>query len=130
MSERWAQVTGYPGLYLISDRGRVYRLERVINRVHTGPYVQEAGFMALRVGNKLGHLCVTLYDEQGRRRKHWVHRLVATEFLPNPEGLPYVLHGIKGPAYNHVENIRWGNQSDNERDKLRHKVLRQEARHG
>lgn len=108
--------------------GRVWRLERTINRIHTRPYVQAAGLMALRVGNDLGHLCVTLYDTNGRRRKHWVHRLVATTHIPNPHNYPYVLHGLAGEAVNRVDNLRWGTQSMNEKDKLKHKIARQDLR--
>ena len=128
MSERWTPVEDYEEFYLISDHGRVWRLERTIYRIHTRPYVQAAGLMSLRVGNDLGHLCVTLYDASGRRRKHWVHRLVAVGFIPNPRGLPFVLHGLRGAAENHYTNLRWGDQSDNELDKRRHMLARQRAR--
>jgi hypothetical protein len=128
MNERWAAITDYEEFYAISDHGNVWRNERTIYRIHTRPYVQAAGMMATRVGNDLGHLCVTLYDGQGKRHKHWVHRLVATEFIPNPRNLPFVLHGVAGPAVNHVSNLRWGNQSDNEKDKRRHMLARQTER--
>ena len=128
MSGVWAPVVGYEQFYLVSRLGVVWRQERVIRRIHTGPYVQAAGTMSLRVGNDLGHLCVTLYDEQGKRRKHWVHRLVAEAHIPNPQNLPYVLHGLGGTADNRVTNLRWGNQSENEKDKLRHKIARQKLR--
>jgi hypothetical protein len=128
MAETWAPVVGYEQFYLVSTKGRVWRLARTIIRIHTRPYVQQPGEMALRVGNKLGHLCVTLYDANGVRHKHWVHRLVAEAHIPNPHRYPYVLHGLAGEAVNRVDNLRWGNQSMNEKDKLKHKIARQEMR--
>lgn len=126
--ERWAPVVGFEQFYAVSTRGRVWRHERWIVRIHTKPYLQRAGMMALRVGNDRGHLCVTLYDEYGQRHKCWVHRLVAEAHIPNPQNLPYVLHGVDGPADNRVDNLRWGDQSENEKDKLRHKLERQRRR--
>lgn len=84
--------------------------------------------MSLRVGNKLGHLCVTLYDEHGQRHKMWVHRLVALVHIPNPDNLPFVLHGLGGEADNSVTNLRWGDQSANEKDKRLHRLQRQQIR--
>lgn len=42
-----------------------------------------------------------------------VHRLVATAFIPNPEGLPFVDHRDCDGLHNHVENIRWVTPSQN-----------------
>lgn len=127
-SEHWAPVVDYEQFYAVSTWGRVWAHDRWIIRIHTRPYLQRAGLMSLRPGNKLGHLCVVLYDEHGQRRKHWVHRLVATAHIPNPKGLPFVLHGLGGEDDNRVTNLRWGNQSENEKDKLRHRLARQRAR--
>jgi hypothetical protein len=126
--EHWVTVTGFEEFYAVSNRGRVWRYERWVVRIHTAPYLQAAGLMALRVGNDQGHLCVTLYDENGQRHKRWVHRLVAEHHIPNPDGHPFVLHGINGPADNSVPNLRWGTQSDNELDKRRHMLERQRRR--
>ena len=127
--DRWKPITGYEDLYLISQRGRVWRLDRYVNRVHTGPYLQRGGIMADWQATPYGHRAVYLVDVNGRRKKYWIHRLVAEHFIPNPEGLPWVLHGPAGPSENYYTNLRWGNQSENEKDKLRHKIVRQEQRH-
>lgn len=127
--DRWKPVKGYEGLYLISQRGTVWRLDRHVNRVHTGPYLQRGGLMRDWQATKFGHRAVYLVDDNGKRKKHWVHRLVAEHFIPNPDNLPWVLHGPAGPSENHYTNLRWGNQSENEKDKLRHKIVRQEQRH-
>lgn len=128
MTERWGPVPDFEAFYAASTWGRVWAHERWITRIHTRPYLQKAGIIRPRVGNEHGHLCVTLYDEFGQRHKFWVHRLVAMVHIPNPDGLPYVLHGPDGPAVNKVSNLRWGDQAENERDKLRHKIARQEMR--
>ena len=43
-----------------------------------------------------------------------MHRLVANKYIPNPESKPFVNHinGIKSD--NHVSNLEWVTQSENE----------------
>ena len=130
LSERWLPVAEeiFEDFYSISNRGRVLAHTRLIVRVHTGPYWRPEQLIAPRRGNDQGHLAVTLYDGDGRRHKRWIHRLVAEAHIPNPHGFPFVLHGVRGPGINDVTNLRWGNQSENEKDKLRHKIARQTMR--
>lgn len=46
-----------------------------------------------------------------------VHRIVATAWHPNPEGLPCVMHLDDNPSNNRPENLRWGTRADNNRDR-------------
>lgn len=117
--ETWKPIPHYEGLYSISDRGRVMFHRRRIIRKHTRPYWAGGGLLAPRAGNDYGHLCVTLYDRDGRPRKRYLHHLVAETFIPKVEGKPLVLHGPGGKTNNHADNLRWGDQSDNEKDKYR-----------
>lgn len=119
--ERWLPIPDYEGLYSVSDLGRVMFHRRRIVRRHTRPYWASGGLLAPRVGNDHGHLCVTLYDAQGRPHKRYVHHLVAQTFIPKVDGKPLVLHGPGGKTDNRVTNLRWGTHSDNELDKQRWK---------
>lgn len=118
-AETWKPITGYEGLYSVSDRGRVMFHMRLITRAHTRPYWGRGGILAQRRGNDYGHLAVTLYDVRGKPQKRYVHHLVAQAFLEPVEGKPLVLHGPGGRQDNTITNLRWGTQSENERDKYR-----------
>lgn len=45
--------------------------------------------------------------------QHYVHRLVAVKFIPNPNGLRDVDHIDNNPLNNDVSNLRWLSHSDN-----------------
>ena len=63
-------------------------------------------------------------------RKFWLHRVAALTWLPNPEALPQVAHVNGRRDDNAASNLRWSDQSANERDKLAHGTHARGARHG
>jgi hypothetical protein len=71
-------------------------------------------------------------DENGYRmvgRGLKVHRLVASTFIPNPNGHPWVAHNDGNPANNRVENLRWDSISANHLDKRRHGTAQAGEKH-
>jgi hypothetical protein len=49
------------------------------------------------------------------------HRLIASQWIPNPDNLQEVDHIDRDPANNHIENLRWITRSSNNRNKRSHK---------
>ena len=67
-----------------------------------------------------GYLRVTAF-RNGKHSAEPVHRLVCEAFNgAAPEGKPLVLHRNGDHLDNRAENLYWGNQADNERDKKSH----------
>lgn len=53
-----------------------------------------------------GYLHVDLYNN-GKRKKFFVHRLVAEAYIPNPDNKPYVNHIDGNPKNNNFQNLEW-----------------------
>ena len=87
--EIWKPVTGYEGLYEVSNLGRVRSLFRYKKVLH--PSITN------------GYLTVELWKDH-KRKRIGVHRLVAQCFCDNPCNKPFV---------NHKDETRWNNNADN-----------------
>lgn len=104
MSEIWKPVVGYEGLYEVSDKGRVKSLH------YYGGDRQVVMSLSRR---RDGYLYVGL-SKDGKCRHHMVHRLVATAFIKNPDGLEMVNHKDEVRDNNRVENLEWCTRSYNQ----------------
>ena len=94
-SVEWRPVVGYEGLYEVSSDGQVYScIEHRTLKLSRSVY----GYMVISLNNS---------------RNVPVHRLVASAFLPNPEGKKEVDHINTIRDDNRVENLRWATPSEN-----------------
>lgn len=102
--EEWRDIDGYEGLYQVSKLGRVKSLER---RVWNGNsyYIKPEKILKNNL-MKNGYCRVTL-TKDGKQEQYYIHRLVATAFLPNDDGLPEVDHIDANPRNNRIDNLRW-----------------------
>lgn len=114
-TERWMPVTGYEGIYEVSDHGRV----RSLNRVDCRGQRRHSRIIKPRIESRSGYPTVQLFSD-GKPRSLRVHRLVAKAFLPNPDALPQVCHGDGNPTNNTLSNLRWGSASENMHDTVKH----------
>lgn len=60
-----------------------------------------------------GYMQINLKTRDGRRKKEYVHRLVALAFVPNPDGLPQVNHIDRIRDNNVSENLEWVTAAEN-----------------
>lgn len=97
-------VKGYEGIYEIDISGNVYC---VLNDRYHRPHQMKF------FDNGTGYLRVALRNSKHECKKHYVHRLVAEAFIPNPEGKPNVNHIDCDTHNNSVKNLEWCTQSEN-----------------
>ena len=69
-----------------------------------------------------GYQRVTL-SSNGKVKKYFVHRLVAQNYISNPNNLPYINHLNHKRDDNRVENLEWISTQDNNRDRKNHTKL-------
>lgn len=62
--------------------------------------------------DKYGYRRVLIYVN-GKRKKYFVHRLVAEKYIPNPDNLPQVNHKDGDKLNNCVDNLEWVTPKEN-----------------
>lgn len=106
--EKWRDVVGFEGAYLVSSLGRVKR--------KSDETIRRGKAMTARVKilkadiDKKGYCRVHL-SNGGSKKSLLIHRLVAAAFIPNPEDKPQVNHIDGNPSNNAVTNLEWCDQS-------------------
>ncbi len=94
--------------YSVDSSGKVYAH-------NLGKYLSE-------YDNGLGYMAVKLRKD-GKRKQHYVHRLVALAYLDNPENLSDVNHKDGDKSNNSVSNLEWVNRSENLKHAFDNKLL-------
>ena len=128
MQELWLPVTGYEGLYEVSDLARVRSLDRTVIR-SDGRLRRFPGVVLTQWVNSSGYWAVNL-SKNGAWKPHPVHVLVAAAFLgPRPPGLQ-VHHGTARQHNNSPGNLSYGTAKENAADRLRDGTLASGERNG
>ena len=99
--EIWKDVVGWEGLYQVSNLGRVRSL--LYNKVE----------IRKQPLNNRGYYFVWIY-RKGKATYSLVHRLVAMAFIPNPENKRTVNHKDGDKTNNHVLNLEWNTDGENQ----------------
>lgn len=100
--EEWRDVVGYEGKYWISSFGRII----------TNSPLYGLCFVKGEKPNSTGHIRVDLY-RHCKRKRIYIHRLVALHFIDNPNGYNEVDHIDGNPTNNHYTNLRWCTHLEN-----------------
>nr|UVX92462.1 MAG: zinc-binding loop region of homing endonuclease [Bacteriophage sp.] len=113
----------FSNLYSAIDQGRskILRTKWKPNVPGNKYYVSRNGIVYRNLGNGYW-LRISVYSD-GKpdgylkckiNMKSWLlHRLVATVYLPNPDGLPIVMHLNNNKQDCRVKNLKWGTDLEN-----------------
>lgn len=91
-------IPGFDGLYSVSTYGNVF--SHIRNRLISGQPAGKGYMQSVLTKNK-------------KQTSHYIHRLVASTFLPNPQNKPHVNHIDGNPFNNHLSNLEWCTAKEN-----------------
>lgn len=107
-TDEWWPLAGYQGYYEINRKGQIRSL---IKGRRQGQILREQSgggpYKRIRLA------------KDGVVSNHYIHRLVALTFLPNPEELSQVNHKDGNHTNNCVDNLEWSSPSDNQKHAYR-----------
>lgn len=107
MQEIWKDIKDFEGMYQVSSFGRVRSVDRLdsMGRLHKGD------IKAIR-DNGHGYKVVQMYKDN-KPKIGYIHRLVATAFIENPDNKPEVHHIDSDRSNNKLENLQWVTSKEN-----------------
>lgn len=109
--EVWKEVSGYDGRYQVSNHGRVKRARWEITR-KDGVKTTYKEKVLSSPNSTDGYPSLGLMKGK-KRHSYKVHRLVAMEFVPNPNGYVEVNHIDENKENNHSSNLEWCTRKHN-----------------
>ena len=115
--ELFKAVDGYDGKYLVGNNGTIISTEfrnNIANRQR---------FKELKPSDNGRGYKIVFLRKDGKRKRHYVHRLVADAFLPKRDGGCVVNHKDRNKWNNASNNLEWCTQAENVRysaENMRH----------
>lgn len=115
-AESWKDIPGYEGLYQVSDHGNVRSLG-IIKNCYDINHERKTIFIPKITNRKLldngsGYLYVSL-KKNGKRKNHYVHRLVAESYCEKKSENNHVNHIDYNKKNNHADNLEWCTPREN-----------------
>ena len=127
--EIWKDISGYEGLYQVSNFGRIKSLPRI--RIGNGtPYITKEKILGDGIGATRGYCRVTLCKEPNNKKMFYIHRLVANAFIPKIDGKNVVNHKNGIRTDNRVENLEWTTIEENLQHAIDNSLNFRDARTG
>lgn len=101
MVEEWKDISGYEGLYQVSNLGRIKSTPREGTK---------GGIIKQFSAN--GYMKVNLHKD-GKEHFIYTHRLVAIAFITNQDNKPQINHKNGNKHDNRVINLEWSTSEEN-----------------
>lgn len=110
--ELWRDIPNLEGYYQISTFGNVKSCDRTIRHTQEQHTRQWKGKLLNYsfVGKGYPSVCLSV---KGKVVRFYIHRLVATTFIPNPENKKQVNHIDGNKLNNHISNLEWCTNQEN-----------------
>ena len=111
-TNEWVDLKGYEGLYKINREGKVLKLKRTYTKKDGVEVTQPQKELKLSTNGK-EYPGYVLSDSNWKR--HWVHihRLLAIQFIPNPNNKAQVNHKNTNKFDFNLDNLEWVTKSEN-----------------
>lgn len=106
----WRDIPNFPH-YKINKSGQIKRIDAIIKDSNGLEFFRRGRILSNRK-HKNGYIQVDMC-ENGISHTKFVHVLLATVFIPNPNNLPLVNHIDENPSNNDLSNLEWCNYSYN-----------------
>ena len=110
MEEIWKDISGYEGLYQVSNLGRVKSLDRYVAQKNRWGNIstvhKKSVLLTPKLENENRYLTVSLW-KNGKHCLRYVHRLAATAFIENPNDYMEVNQIDENKLNNTVLNLEW-----------------------
>ena len=105
-NEKWVDIKGFEDLYQVSNNGRIRSKNKYVQcKNGKSFYLHHRIIKTTRINS--GYLVVNLHLIDGTIKHFLVHRLVAENFIPNPNNLEQVNHKDENKLNNNVFNLEW-----------------------
>lgn len=102
----WLDIKGYEGLYQVSQHGEIKSVARsgvgLVDKIKA------------QTINNFGYKTVCL-SKNNKVKRHLVHRIIATAFIPNDQDKPNINHINGNKQDNSICNLEWCSKSENVR---------------
>ena len=108
----WKELKRYEGLYEINEAGDVRSVDRYLAAGKHDSRIYRGKLKKPVKANQFGHTKHQLWKDN-KLEQAYVHRLVAENFILNPNNYPLVMHKDNNPANNHIDNLMWGTKKMN-----------------
>jgi len=102
--DNWKKIEGYEN-YVINEDGVVKNMRILKNGQPRN------GILKWTLLEDRNTYIVNLKNDGGRARVHYIHKLLAKAFIPNPNNLPDVVFVDHNTHNLSLNNIRWGNRN-------------------
>ena len=109
MTEKWKPIQGTDDIYWVSNRGRIKSIDRMVhhNTSTSGLQFRQGQIIKTTIGS-IGYPVFNMLGKQ-----YYVHRIVATHFIENPDKKQYVNHKDGDKSNNITYNLEWVTSSEN-----------------